>query len=164
MGNLPFYVVGVLLGLYALYLIQSNTEVTVSHSIVFAVAAVIGLFPYISSFASFELTPEGLKFTTHEQSAEIANKVETVFQRQNELIGNIQKLSVALKDANDKIEVLSRPGTGSSPTTGDAAPAFDPATLDDILKNTGKTAEFNNDSIIDLQRLQKEFRVQSPQR
>lgn len=162
MGNLPFYIVGVFLGLYALYLVQSKTEVTVSHAIVFAVAAVVGLFPYISSFASFELTPEGLKFTTHEQGAEIANKVETVFQRQNELIGNIQKLSVALKDANEKIESLSRPGTGSPPATGDAAPAFDPTTLDGILKNTEKTAEFNNESIMDLRRLQKELRVQSP--
>ncbi|MGO7964701.1 hypothetical protein [Rhizobium ruizarguesonis] len=161
MGNLPFYVVGVILGLYAFYLVQSKTEVTVSHATIFAVAAVIGLFPYISSFASFELTHEGLKFTTHEQGAEIANKVETVFQRQNELIGNIQKLSVALKDANEKIEALSRPGTESSPTTGDTAPAFDPSTLDAILKNTGKTAEFNNDSIMDLRRLQKELRVPS---
>jgi len=64
-----------------------------------------------------------------------------VFQRQNEPVGNIQKLSVALEDANDKIEALSRSGTGYTPPRGDAAPAFDPTTLDDILKNTVKTSK-----------------------
>ena len=112
----PFWIGGGIIVAAALVALLVGRAVSTGHSLMIAVGAALVLVPYVSNF---EWSANSIKFTTRQQTAELAQSLAQAAKDEVNLREQIAELAQGLKAATERIAALERnTGNGTGTETG----------------------------------------------
>lgn len=132
-----------------------NKTVTTGHAVLFGFGAVLLALPHISNL---EVSEGALKFTTREQSADLAAQVKAVSEQNAQLAKNLVEVGKAVDSTNLRMQAIEdamqrlSPGTSFTPDAN-VSPEF----LRDLMFRNEQIGKTSQETIKRLDHLQKEL-------
>lgn len=147
--------IGLLVLFFGGLFVLLNKTVSTGHAVLFGFGAVLLALPHISNL---EVSESALKFTTREQSADLAAQVKAVSEQNAQVAANLVEVGKAVESTNLRMQAIEEAVQRLSPGT-----SFTPDSkvgnefLRDLMFRNDEIGKTSQETIMRLDHLQKEL-------
>jgi Na+/phosphate symporter len=155
-NNLFFWVVAGALFILACILVLRKIEISVGHTTLFVLSAALLIFPFLSNF---EWSNGTLKFTTKQQTSELADKVKELADTQTKVTEAVSSLANTLERVTNRMATVEETVARKQPELSvpgeiKLAPDF----WDEMKQSNNNLILKNQKAIIGIDRFQQDLK------